>query len=232
LLDAMRVHFHGKDWTLYLMAFKPLGSGYAYFTDPFLLPERESIRFWMEAWQAIPAMCRRSVVALICDDLSGMVAWGQRQGWAVQLCQFHVLQHLYLYRGTRLGPPELQERRQRVFHLVRQALREPDSLRIPGLVQEIKVLSRSITRSKFYSWILSRFIKRLPLYRTWQQFPHLDLPATTSPMESKIRCLRDLMRRARNLRSPKAFHAWTTAYLRLYPTIKWQSKIISTKLFC
>jgi hypothetical protein len=231
LVDGMRLRFHHQPWTVYLLAFKPVGTSLAYFVDPFLLPGKESRARWEQVWSQVPAALRESVQGMVCDDLPGMVLWGQRKNWAVQLCQFHLLHHLYDYAAGKYGPPHIRQARKRVYGLVRRVLTEFDPSQITPWINELQTLSKSPHHSRWLRWLVSRFLKRLPLYRAWRTHPALHLPATTSAIESKIRCLRDVVRQARNLRTPQALQTWLTAALRIHPTIKCCPKP-STKLFC
>jgi len=168
----------------------------------------------------IPWSLRSNIRAMVCDDMPGLVQLGQSHGWQVQQCQFHLLKQLYRYRGRRLLKPEIRRKREAIFQMVRATLKHPDSEWVSQRAQLLWASALAPDIPIHLRYILHRFTKRLDYFRAWQRHPELQLPATTSSIESKIETLRAFLHKARYMRSPKSLLSWATAFLRLHPTIR------------
>jgi hypothetical protein len=220
LADGLWFKFKRRPWVLYLSALKPIGDSRAYFLEPLLQEGKESATGWIQTVLAIPLPLRQSIQALVCDDVTGFVRWAQEQGWVVQLCQFHLLQRLRDYSGRQHLPESIRMQRRLLFGNLYTILEQTDPLQVQTATQILKDGLQTLDLPRTLHMILHQFVqRRIDLYTAWRKYPALELPATTSAMESKNRTIREMVGRARCLPSPETLLSWIKAYLRLHPTI-------------
>jgi hypothetical protein len=74
-------------------------------------------------------------------------------------------------------------------------------------------------RNGAYQTVLRQLLVDLPFYRSYLAYPNLGLPLTTNAIESMCRFAREMLRSSRAGSSPKLLLLWTTALIRLRPTI-------------
>ncbi|HXV79037.1 MAG TPA: hypothetical protein VEG60_04085, partial [Candidatus Binatia bacterium] len=122
VLDGLYFRFRGKDWVLYLMGVKPCHQNRAVFLDPLLLPGRENLRGWSQAFTTIPAHIHRRIRASVSDEISGIIRLSTGQGWIVQFCHFHLISRLQNCRGRRNRRLADRPLREALYQFTRQAL--------------------------------------------------------------------------------------------------------------
>lgn len=218
--DGLWFRFQRRPWVAYLMALRPLHGNRATFLDPFILAGNESQPGWERALDTIPARQRCRVRALVVDDFAGCVSLAKRNGWVLQLCQFHLLARLRARLGYR-HPRNVSARplRQHAYRLVRTALDTDDLGHLEKTLEELKSVWLRPELPWKYRNVLRQFARRINEYRAYRIHPHLNLPRTTGSAESMGRVIRDLMRRTRSLSTPKSLKLWMTNYIRIRPDI-------------
>jgi hypothetical protein len=214
LVDGLWVRFRGRPWVVYLMAVKPCGKNQATFLDPALLPGREHVRQWAALIEMLPSEVKARIRGLVTDNLRGMRTLAQQHGWVLQLCQFHLISQLHGRRGQWKCLPD-RARREYLYVLTRRALELPDGRRLHRTVQALRRAATSSMPGRKMGMAIRQCLRDLPHYRTCHEYPWLGLPTTTNTVECMGRLIRDLLRRARYLRSPQALQAWITAFVRI-----------------
>jgi len=215
LVDGLWVRFRGRPWVLYLMALKPCQEHHAIFLDPVLCPGREHIRIWRQLIEAIPSEVRRRIRGMVTDNLRGMKSLARQHGWVLQLCHFHLISQLQGRRGRNKTTLAGRSIREALYQLTRQALELPDG---PALRRTLSRLRLTVERpllARKMQMAVREFLRDLDHYRAYQMAPHLGLPSTTNTVECMGHLIRDLLRRARYLRSPQSLHTWVTAFIRM-----------------
>ena len=229
LIDGLRFRFKRRPWVLYLMAFKPPDASSATFIDPVLQEGPESRDAWRQALKTIPAMNRAKIRALVCDNFRGSTTIAAENRWVLQLCQFHLKAAIYKLLGRRFRFTVGQRpAREEAYALIQYALAARADQRIAAATARLSALAEQGCLPYRLTMILREFVRRLADYRAYRKYPSLRLPRTTSSIESKGRMIRDLMGRARSLRTPKAVRLWATSYIRLRPTITCRPATLST----
>lgn len=220
LADGLWFRFKRRPWVLYLMALKESGSHKAIFVDPVMQSGSESRNRWINALQTIPAEKRTRIRALVCDNFGGCMTIARKNAWVLQLCNFHLLASMQRRLG-RLRPRGVaqKELREQGFRLVKAALLEPNENSLRVLALELVQLAGHPSMPRKFADIIREFIRRIDNYRAYRLHPGLQLPRTTGSVESKGRSIRDLIRKSRGLRTPKAVALWVTKYLRMCPEI-------------
>lgn len=229
VVDGLYFRFRGRYWVLYLMAVKPCQQNRAVFLDPVLLPERENLRCWSQAFTTIPAPVHRRICASVSDDIRGMVWLAGRQGWIVQLCHFHLISQLQGSRGRRKRKLVGRPAREILYRLTRQALELPDGARLHAVLKRLKRLVEQPMGSRVMRMAVREFLRRSNHFRAYRRYPKLGLPSTTGTAEAMGRVVRDLMRQTRSIRSPEALRLWATALIRMRPNIMCNEKHFQPK---
>jgi hypothetical protein len=219
LIDGLWFEFEGLPWVLYLVALKPCRGNQATFLDPLLLPGREGASRWQQAVEAIPAHAKKRIRAVIADNLPGIEKIARQRGWVLQLCQFHLLLKLqaprrrvrYALRGGIV--------REEIYQSIRNALLLPDRKRLSKAIERLKRLSHGDCGTLRIKTVLRQFLIDLPFYRSYLAHPALGLPLTNNAVESMCRLLREMLRSSRAGSNPKSLLLWTTALIRLRPTV-------------
>ncbi len=224
LADGLWFRFQREPWVLYLMAVKPCGHNRAVFLDPVLLPGREDVGQWAAVFQTIPRPLAPRIQALVCDSVRGIKGLARRQGWVLQLCHFHLLSRLQARRGHRKAAIGGVPVREAAYQLVRQALEVPEGPPLARVVRRLQALLRQPFPSRRLRMVVREFLRERHSYRAYRLHPELDLPATTNAVEAMGRLLRDLVRRARNFRSPRALEQWVIAFIRHRPEVTCNGK--------
>jgi len=229
VLDGLYFRFRGKDWVLYQMAVKPCHQNRAVFLDPVLLPGRENMQGWSQAFTTIPTSVHRRIRASVSDEISGIVRLGTSQGWIVQLCHFHLISRLQNCRGRRNRRLEGRPLREALYQHVRRALDLPDGPKLQTVLNKLRQLVQQAKGLRVLRMIVREFLRRIEHFRAYRKYPELNLPTTTGSVEAMNRRVRDLMRQTRSVRSPQALQLWATALIRMRPTVMCNGRHFSTK---
>ena len=229
VLDGLYFRFRGKDWVLYQMAVKPCYHNRAVFLDPVLLPGRENMQGWSQAFTTIPASIHRRIRASVSDEVSGIIKLGTSHGWIVQLCHFHLISRLQNCRGRRNRNLAGRPLREALYQNVRKALELPDGPKLQTVLKKLRRLVRRATALRVMRMIVREFLRRIDNFRAYRKYPDLDLPTTTGSVEAMNRRVRDLMRQTRSISSPQALNLWATALIRTRPIVMCNGRHFSTK---
>jgi hypothetical protein len=213
------------------MAVKPCGEDYAVFLDPVLFPGRENIMIWADVIDAIPSEIRTRIRGMVTDNLRGMKSLARHHGWVLQLCHFHLISQLQGRRGRNKKTLTSRHIREALYRLTRRALELPEG---PTLQQTLRRLRLTVERplpARKMRMAVREFLRDLDHYRAYQRVPQLRLPTTTNTVECMGHMIRDLMRRARHLRSPQSLQAWATAFLRIRSPVTCNGKHFQPNYF-
>jgi hypothetical protein len=213
------------------MAIKPCCQNRALFLDPVLLPGRENVQCWSQAFTTIPTRIYRRIRASVSDDIRGIIGLAMRQGWIVQLCHFHLISQLQGSRGRRKRKLVGRPVRETLYRLTRQALEMPDGPRLQSVLKRLEGLVQKPMGSRVIRMAVREFLRRIDHFRAYRKYPELGLPSTTGTVEAMGRRVRDLMRQTRSIRSPQALQLWATALIRTRPTVMCNGKHFQQKKF-
>lgn len=231
LVDGLWFRFRQRPWVLYLMAVNPCGEDDAVFLDPVLCSGREHIMIWSEIIDAIPSEIRRRIRGMVTDNLRGMKSLARHHGGVLQLCHFHLISQLQGRRGRNKKTLPGRSTREALYQLTRQALELPEG---PALQRTLRRLRLTVERplpARKMRMAVREFLRDLDHYRASQGAPQWRLPTTTNPVECTGHLIRDLMRRARHLRSPHSLQTWAPAFLRLRSRVTCNGKHFQPNYF-
>lgn len=218
LVDGLWFQFKHRPWVLYLTALRPVLEDQARFLDPVLLEGSESKTAWIKVIGMIPQDRRSTIRAVVGDKFSGCRDIAHTNGWALQLCHFHLLAQ-FKGRVTRRSTTKARVLRQEIYKLVSQALLTVDRKSLGTLCTCLKVLIADAATPKSYKSIVRGFLRSMDDYHAFLHHPELRLPRTNGASEAMGRRIRDLLNNTRSLSTPSALASWATNLVRLKPTI-------------
>ena len=219
LADGLWFEFDGLPWVLYLTALKSCQGNRATFLDPLLLPGREGATHWQQAVAAIPPAVRQRIKAMVVDNLPGMRRIARQHQWALQLCHFHLLLKLQAHGRKRHYARRGGVVREEIQQLIRDALQLPEGQRLSWTLKRLEELHGSDCGTPGIQTTLGQFLYSLRFYRSYVRHPNLGLPTTTNAVESMCRLIREMLRSSRAGSNPASVLLWTTAFIRLRPTV-------------
>ena len=213
IADAIWHKICGEKITIYLILLRPVESAEAAIALPIIAPGYEDKEGWAYAWKHIPPAYKRRIYGLVCDGHQWLTAFGYRQGWVVQRCQFHLLANLQMYLGIRD-----RKRNSKVLTLVHALLATASPNRSRRLFAELAKI-RVASKSRGMRRVLSGLETNYRDFQNYLRHPELNLPATTNAAESCVSGIRDVMRRCRGFRSEESARLWITGYILWKKTI-------------
>ena len=222
LIDGVWCRFGAHDWTLYLLAFKPLGESRAYFVDPPLLPGREAGLTWRTVVQALGPEVLSRVVAVVTDGFRGSHTLARQHQWLHQRCHFHLIAQLRQRRGRHQQLAASAGTTQTIYEAVRAAVVTDSPRVLRRLERQLRTAISKPACGGSVRLIVGGILRHLDAFRTYRRYPHLNLPTTTNVVESMARRIRD---RIRTLRTPGAVQRWAVATIRLRPILKCNGRL-------
>jgi hypothetical protein len=215
LADGIWFRFEGKPWVLYVAALKSCSGNRATFLKPFLFPGTEGGSKWQKVFLAIPEGIRHRICALVVDNINGMQMIARDNNWLLQLCHFHMLIKLKVCRKRIQRKLKGGSIRLELFDLVSYALRSRDPQNLATALNRLKFLSTGALATKRIRATVRDFLDCFGYYRTYLDYPNLELPTTTNTVESMWAILRSMLRHSRAGSSPKSLLMWAEALIRM-----------------
>ena len=210
LIDAEWHYFKKELWTLYFLAVKSIDSQAVTILDPILKPGKENSTTWGIIINQLPISVKKRIVALISDGIRGIENVAGRNNWIIQRCHFHLLSILQKMRGKRASTPG-RLIREEIYNSVKLALSETSKRRLNILCRRLTLLVENNQCPTRMRGAVRDFIRRLPEFRSYLDYPELNLPTTVNVMESVNSFVR---KKIKTVNSPKSWHKWTIACAR------------------
>lgn len=218
IADGLWFRFGKETWVLYLVAVRPVHGEVATFLDPVLLPGKERAEVWEQVLEGLPSDIKKATIAFVSDAFKGSRSITEARGWRFQSCQFHALARFHVYRGRNKRLPGARVRTD-IWETMRTALIARGNIQV--IAEKLTKLS---TQPHCHHMLARRtrgFVRDIDTYRTYLQYPNLNLPVTTGTVEAMNSLLRGVLRR---LRTPSSVLLWATAFIRLRPHIRCNGK--------
>lgn len=216
VVDGVYFKFKRKEWVLYQMALKPVRSKRMYFLDPVLIKGRERLEAWEEAIATVPPHTQKQITALVSDGLRGFQGLATAHGWVHQRCHFHLLASLVRGKGKRRYRTRGSSMRDRILQKVRVLLADESKQKRDNARRGIRKLADDPKCPAYVRKHVIEFFEREDDFRAYLTHPELNLPTTTSAMESTGRLVRKATRTAR---TPESLRLRATAFLRLKQSV-------------
>ncbi len=211
VIDAQWQYFKGDLWTLYFLSAKSINSKTVVVFDPVLKRGKENSTAWNDIINQLPLSVKKRIIALISDGIRGIETISLNNDWIIQRCHFHLLSMLQKMRGKRASTPG-RLIREEIYCSVKLALSETSKRKLNILCKRLAVLAEDDQCPKRMRMVVRDFLRRLPEFRSYLEYPDLNLPKTVNVMESINSFVRG---RARTVNSPRSWHKWAIACTRL-----------------
>lgn len=217
--DALLVTVGGKLWTLYCILLRPVNGNKATITKPLFLPGREGQDGgWYLAFDALPCDVRNRIVAMVCDGAQPLTGMARNEAWILQRCYFHLKARLRHYVST--GPLGRYTREGRkIQYLVDRVVNSSSNDLVKSALDSLRELMAA-KGSKSLRRVLSGFLRNYEDYRSYLNYPELNLPRTSNSAESLMSIIRRLQRKAHGFSNPYAFFQWVEALCKYHQTIR------------
>lgn len=219
LIDALWFRFKKERWVMYLRAVRSVNGGRATFLDPVLRAGRENHEEWSQIVDSIPARAKNRIVAMVSDGFRGSSRMAKNHNWILQRCHFHLFSQLQVNRGRWKKLPNLKLREQ-ICGTMRKILATKTHLPeyLNGLAQ---LLNRKVCPRRLHA-IGVELIRHHQEFRSYLNFPRLNLPNTTNSIESMNKIIRA---GCRHLRTPESLILRSKCLIRMRKTIACKPKI-------
>ena len=204
---------------MYLMAVRPVNGRRATFLDPVLLNGRENYEDWSQVVGAIPERTKNRIVAMVSDGFRGSSRIARSYKWILQRCHFHLFSQLQVNRGRWKKLPNLKLREQ-MCETMKKILATKTHL-AQYLNELIQLLNRRDCPRRLQA-IGVELIRHHQEFRSYLNFPNLNLPNTTNSVESMNKIIRS---HGRHLRTPNSLLLRSICIIRMRKTIACKPKI-------
>lgn len=221
LVDGFWFTFKKQDWVLFLLALKPKSEARAYFLDSTLLPGGESYDNWTAALATIPKELKKQIKAMVSDGFRASDRIASEHGWIHQRCHFHLIAYLQVRRGRRKKGLAGASVREGIYQTIMRLLKVRSKQRVKALSARLKRLAKKSNCPKSMRMTVAEFLRALPEFRAYLNYPELHLPTTTGSVETMGKLVR---KRAGQVRTARALKLWTTALIRLRSPITCNGK--------
>lgn len=215
--DAVRIHAEKRIHTLYLILVRPASASRAWIAPPYVQEGKETWWGWQQAFDALPERTRAGIVALVSDGHKGLVSAAHRHEWLVQHCHFHLIAKLQ-GRRSRWASSRHRLAGEYLYALVHEILTHPDEEVAYRLRDELEAHRIALGSGQIQSY-LSAFLREMPEYRTYLNYPDLHIPRTSNSAEALVAMIRRLLSRAHGFRTRASLMRWVTAFLKVQQTI-------------
>jgi len=219
LIDALWFNFKKERWAMYLLAVRPVDSERATFLDPILLLGKENYEDWSRVIDTIPIKVKKRIVAMVSDGFRGSTRIAAGHGWTLQRCHFHLFSQLQVNRGQWKKLPDSKLREQ-ICVAMRKILATKTHL-TQYLNELISLLNRKYCPHRLHA-IGLELIRHHQEFRSYLNFPELNLPNTTNSVESMNKIIRT---GCRHLRTPQSLILRSKCLIRMRKTIVCKPKI-------
>lgn len=210
IIDAEWQYFKGELWTMYFLAVKSINSQTVTIFDPVIRKGRENSTTWDEIIFQLPISVKKRIIALVSDGIRGVETISLNNGWITQRCHFHILSMLQGMRGKRaLTPGRLI--RDEIYCSVKSALATTSKRKLNDLCRRLSILAKDPQCPTRMRFTVRGFLKQLAGFRSYLEYPSLNLPTTINVMESINSFAR---KKTKTLNSPKSWHRWAIACVR------------------
>lgn len=222
IADAI-VKYHKGVWhTWFFMLARSVDGEYAVILPPYYARGREVYKEWHHALETIPLDARKRVKALVSDGHCGLMSFAEQQHWLVQRCHIHLIMAIQA-RRSRWVMSRKKSEGEEIFILTNCVLKNPNALEAKNALSRIEEIGW-LSSSKMLKKVLQGFVTSAEDYRTYLNYPELNLPTTSNTAESLNALVTNLCSRARGFRTIASLNAWIIALCKDRGTIKCRGK--------
>lgn len=220
VVDGWIQFFDETPYTLYLILLRSTHSTRAVLTQPIFLVGHENINGWRKAFQSLDPAILQRIRAIVSDGVTGFNTYAKENNWVFQRCHIHLIRTLYPLLGRRNSTAKHKKLRRKMYEHVLEILKTPDHERAKQLVSQLSTMANYSYCPKWFGFRTRGFLKQYQDFRSYVEYPELNLPKTTNSAESVFRLLSDTMRQTRGFRSHQAMKKWIILQFKVIRSIK------------
>ena len=217
IADAMIANINKKTYAIYFILLRPVKSQTAFITEPYVMIGNESWLGWQRAFNRLRNKISQQIRALVSDGHTGLISAAKQNCWKIQRCNFHIIAKIQ-GRRSRWAKGRHQKEGRLLYKLVDCILTEQSLKKVKVALNKIEKIKQE-TKSRQLKTYISGFIRHYEEYRTYLNYPELNLPRTSNSAEVTVRYVRDICNKAHGFRTIKAMKLWTFAVLKNKQTI-------------
>lgn len=218
IADAMVQQIEDKRYAIYFVLVKSHRSEEAYIAPAHYEEGMESCAGWLNAFNDLPQETLKNIVALVSDGHKGLVAMAKENDWLMQRCHFHIIAHL---QGRRSKSKFSRHRQvgEEIFKLANNILVGVEEKNIQKSMDRLEEIKNK-AESPVLKRLIRGFIKQRSQFRTYLDYPELNLPKTSNSAESLVSCVRNLLHRTKGFRTEKSLKEWIEGMIKCKRKIK------------
>lgn len=218
IADAMIQQIEGLRYSIYFILIKSSQSEEAVIAPAYFEEGSESYLGWFSAFNHLPTLVSKNIVALVSDGHMGLVAVAKQNGWLMQRCHFHIIAHL---QGRRSKGKFSRHRKvgEEIFTLARTILLCTEEKEVQKATRELTKI-KDASDSAVLQRLIRGFVRKQTDFRTYLKCPELNLPRTSNSVESMVSCVRSLLHRTKGFRTKKSLKEWIEGLIKSKRRIK------------
>lgn len=173
---------------------------------------------WSQAFEILKPEIKSRIMALVSDDCLGLVRYARSQNWIIQLCNFHLKARFRVILG-RKQRVAFREERHLAWQLVQLVASENNSFKIGFYLRLLKRLGQRQDIPKQLRIHVNGFLRNWKDYRTYLEYPKLNLPNTTNSVEAIASIIRRMLRERYGFKTIKSLKRWLKTVQILNPKV-------------
>ncbi len=220
VVDGWIQFFNKTPYTLYLILLRSTNSTRAILSKPVILPGHEDINGWKKAFSLLDPTVFNRICAIVSDGVTGFNGYAREHNWAFQRCHIHLIRTLYPLLGKRNSTTKHKKLREKMYKHVLEILKTKNNRKAEQLVSQLSKMANYHYCPKWFGTRTRGFLKQYQDFRSYLNYPELNLPKTTNSTESVFRLLSDTLRQTRGFKNPQAMEKWVMLQVKIIKSIK------------
>lgn len=210
--DAVVKRINYEWWTIYCMAVRSYKVTQAILLPPVIRVGKEVYQGWHAALGTLSLNMRKNIKILVCDGHRGLIYCLHRNRWRIQRCHAHIIFAISGRRSRSLWSFHREEG-EKLYALAKTIITTRNSRKLSQALHDIEIM-RQNTSSPILKRVLKGLIRSAGDYRTYLDYPKLNIPTTNNAMESFLSQFQELCHRARGFSSVESLRLWITAFTK------------------
>jgi DNA-binding Lrp family transcriptional regulator len=213
IVDALILQIQKRFFTAYFILLRSIKDDKAIILEPSIFSRYENKADWQHVLNRIPEKSRRRILALVGDGEPCFATITRQHGWLLQRCHFHLLAELYRFASFKRKSRN-RKLAEKINKLVRSII---STTNIKELKRSLRKVNSLIQNPDVPERIKARFLKgfcrNFQFYRTYLNYPNLNLPITTNSCETLCRITRNFLNKIHGLNTAQSLTKWIKALM-------------------
>jgi hypothetical protein len=218
IADAVVEMVEDKWRTIYLILARSIKDSQAVILPPLIVSSVENPSGWHQAFESVPPAILECVKAVVCDGHRGILYEAKDRKWIIQRCHFHLIARIQS-RRSRYILSRNKEESKKIFSHVGVVLKSTDQKQVQKSLNILEEIGWT-SKSKEIGTTLNGFATNYENFRSYIDYPELNLPITSNTAESLASTIADLKRRMRGFPTMNSFEKWIIALLKFRQNIR------------